>query len=156
MVNITLERTIRDSLITEGPAVIPTTEEMIGTKEVGTMMVTIERAADMVEVMIETVAIGAAGRGAEASAVAVAEARVLSIGDVEVVAVPEIVLDVIVILGVVLRIVIRTNTQVLLTEWVHRQECSHHLLHRHHLVVPTCQCRWDNKCQDSSQDKHLK
>jgi hypothetical protein len=46
--------------------------------------------------------------------------------------------------------------QVLLTEWVHRQECSHHLLHRHHLVVPTCQCRWDNKCQDSSQDKHLK
>ena len=138
-------------------AVILTTEEMIGTKEVVTATVMIEAATDTVEVMIETVATSAAGRGAEATVVAVVEVRVLNIGDdVAVVAVPEIDLDVIVILGVVLHIAIRINTQVLLTEWVQRwlQECFRRLLRRHHLDVPTCQYRWVNKFQDLFQDKH--
>ncbi len=124
---------------------------MIGRKEVGSMMVTIERATDMVEVMTETVATGAAGPKAEATAAAVAEVLVRNIGDVEVVAVPEIDLDVIVIQGVVLRIVIRINT-LLLLEWV---ECSSRHPHRH-LVVQTCRCRWDNKFQDFSQDTYLR
>lgn len=146
-----LDQSIRVSLITEEAAVILTTEEMIGIVEVGAMMMMIEGAAGMGEVMIEIGAIDAAGRGAEVSAVVVAEVRALNIGDAVVEAVPEIDLDVIVIPGVVLRIVTRTGIQALLTEWV-LQECSRHLLRRH-LVVQTCQCRWDNKCQDFSRDK---
>eukprot|EP00577_Skeletonema_sp_RCC1716_P005867 CAMPEP_0113410622 /NCGR_PEP_ID=MMETSP0013_2-20120614/21797_1 /TAXON_ID=2843 ORGANISM="Skeletonema costatum, Strain 1716" /NCGR_SAMPLE_ID=MMETSP0013_2 /ASSEMBLY_ACC=CAM_ASM_000158 /LENGTH=642 /DNA_ID=CAMNT_0000296855 /DNA_START=196 /DNA_END=2124 /DNA_ORIENTATION=- /assembly_acc=CAM_ASM_000158 len=99
------------SLITEEAAVILTTEEMIGIVEVGAMMTMIEGAAGMGEVMIEIGAIDAAGRGAEVTAVVVAEVRALNIGDAVVEAVPEIDLDVIVIPGVVLRIVTRTGIQ---------------------------------------------
>lgn len=116
MVNILVHRSIRDSLITEEQVMLPTTEEMTGTKGAGVTIVMIGRAAGMEEVTIETDVMGDEGLGAAATVVAVAEVRVLNMGDAEVVAALEIDLDAIVIPGAVLRIATQANIQALLME----------------------------------------